>query len=133
LENSLNIDIQVFVEHACPPCSNIRFPIFDTHALTTYNNPIIVSNINACLTALNSPSQHICHYIFDIDFLDGLDLNMNTLCRAFRDSRVELFTRCEDYKVLIEAEFNVKVNDPIIPDWNLKPLFKTLISLIRSK
>jgi len=125
----IGLDISIFYQHATRPAMTPACPMFQVKDLLGCEHPLISTDISTTIEALNTRSQHIYHYVYDLEFLESYDCDMNTLTSAFRDDRVTLVTRCQDYKKVIEAEFYKEVD--VVQDFNMRRMLKRIIGDVK--
>jgi len=121
------LDIYIFVEQLLRPCVHPKCGIGTIKEVFGWKEPLLTTSINTCIYALNSSSDNIYYYVFDVDFLNNYYFDWKTIKKAFCDPRVTIFVRHEDHKNLIEDEFGIKVVDIIIRDFDLKVMAKFII------
>jgi len=123
------IDIAIFTQHMIPPCVVPTCPVFNTSRLISWGNyPLITTSIGTTTEALITNASKIYHYVFDLDFIDNKILALRNINSTFCDNRVEVITRHESHKEVIEREFGIKVCDTIIPDCNVDKLVRIAIT-----
>jgi len=125
----IGLDISIFYQHATRPAMTPACALFQVKDLLGCEYPLITTDISTTTEALNTRSQHIYHYVYDLEFLESYDSDMNVLTSAFRDDRVTLITRCEDYKKVLEAEFYKDVE--VIQDFNMRRMLKKIIGDVK--
>lgn len=121
----IGLDISIFYQHSSRPAMTPVCPIFQLKDLLGWEHPLITTDVSTTLDALNTRSQNIYHYIYDLEILDSYDIDINSLTSAFTDDRITLIARCEDYKRIIEAEFSRDVE--VVEDFNMRQLLKKVI------
>ncbi len=124
---SLGVDVTLFVLQQTHPIGLLTFPVMDSHALASWRHPLIAVGTTACTEALRSRASRIIHYVFEADFLDRRDLATAEVQRTFRDPRVTVMTRNEDYRRLIETEFGRPVRLPFVHDCEFDRMVRVLL------
>ncbi len=120
------LDINIFVQRDVPTPTPIRCPIFSVRDIISWEKPIISTSISTTMDAINSQSDEIYHYVFDIDFINREDLQTQTINDTFNNPKVTLLTRTFMYKKIIEQEFGVTVSENIIPDFDIIKMAKII-------
>lgn len=127
------IDVCLFSQHIIPPCIPPLCPVFSISDLMRWHNyPLITTSIGTTIEALSSNAPIIYHYAFDPEFIDKPHLESSYLKSAFCDLRIRIIVRHESHKELIEAEFGVKVQDVIIPDFDTEMLAKLVLTEMKN-
>lgn len=127
----VGLNIQLFAQHSMRSCIQPLCPVGDAVSLISWTHPLIATSISTCIDALSSPSQLIYHYVFDLDFI-GQSLSTADLLRTFCDPRVRIVTRHQHYKEVLEEEFNIQIQQPIIPDFQLVNFVRSIVSETRN-
>lgn len=123
------IDICLFSQHTIPPCIVPLCPVFSISDLTMWHDcPLITTSIETTIEALSSNAPIVYHYAFDPEFIDKPHKESSVLKSAFCDPRVRVIVRHESHKELIEAEFDIKVCNEIIPDCDVEALAKFVLT-----
>lgn len=130
--NYVGIDICLFVEQLSRPCIQPQCAVGEIKDLFNWRQPLIATDINTCIYALNSPSQQIYYYVFDIEFINNYTLSWDIIKRCFYDPRITLIARHSDHKKLIEDEFNIKISNMIIEDFDLVSMIRLIIKDIKN-
>lgn len=125
------LDLAVFALQIAKPCLTPLCPVFDAQRLMSWESPLIATSTSACLESLSSRSPLILHYVFDLDFVGRRDLSTEDLRRAFCDPRVRVITRGEDYRRVIEAEFDVRTHPEIVPNAEFNRLARIVINELK--
>lgn len=125
----IGLDVSIFYQHATRPAMTPACPMFQVKDLAGWDNPLLSTDVGTTVEALMTRSDNIYHYVYDLDFIESHDFDMKTLTSAFRDDRVTLVTRCEDYKRVIEAEFYKDVE--VIEDFNMRRILKRIIGDVK--
>ncbi|KKN98925.1 hypothetical protein LCGC14_0141700 [marine sediment metagenome] len=122
------IDICIFSQHIIPPCIQPLCPIFAPSDLMRWGNyPLITTSIGTTIEALESNASTIYHYAFDPEFINKPQYG-SKLRIAYCDPRAVVIVRHESHKELIEAEFDIKVHDTIVPDCDVEALVKLVLT-----
>lgn len=125
--NFVGVDIAVFTQELRgKPFATLLCPILEIKKLITWKYPLITTTISSCLDALESYSEKIYYYMFDIDFLDNYNYNISLLHGIFHNPRVKVINRSLDHKNVIEAEFDIKTHDTIITDFDLNNIISIM-------
>lgn len=125
-KNYIGLDISLFYQHLIR-CELARLcPMFHIKDLLAWKHPVVATNVETCLEALRSKSDRIYHYVFGVDFIDRSDIDMNKIRRCFIDPRVTVITRSIEYKNIIEEEFEITIDFPIVENFSLKPMCKQI-------
>lgn len=125
------LDVALFGQNITRPCMVPLCPLFDIQHLASWTNPLIATGTTACLEALASRAPIVLHYVFDLDFLHRHDLQAAEVRRAFCDPRARVITRGEDYRRLIQAEFDVRVCKTVVPNAEFDVLIRALVTELR--
>lgn len=127
----LGMDISIFYQHNAAPVMQPICPIFQIKDLIGCEDPMLTTDIGTTLEALSTRSQLIYHYVYDLDFLDSYDIDINLLTSAFRDDRVKLIARCEDYAKVLRQEFYKDV--AVIEDFNMTQILRKIIGEMKNE
>lgn len=93
--------------HECisAPCLNVGFPLLDVVDGFLFNGTVVATNLSTAAKLANYPGP--TRKIFYVYNLEWLGKNWPTeVWDVYRDQRLELFTRSEDYSKLISNNFN---------------------------
>ncbi len=129
----VGIDICLFSQHIIQPCVPLLCPVFGISDLIRWHHyPIITTSIGTTIEALSSNAPIIYHYAFDPEFIDKSHKESCDLRPAFCDPRVRVIVRHESHKKLIEEEFDIKVQNMVIPDCNVEMLVKLVLTEMKN-
>jgi hypothetical protein len=123
----VGVDVGLFAQQESKPCITPLCPLYDVQKLASWTHPIIATSTSACLEALTSKSPLVMHYVFEADFLGRRDLSTADLRQAFRDPRIRVVARGEDYRRLVETEFDIRPNQRVVPHAQFDVLVELLI------
>ncbi len=125
----VGVDICIFTTHDLPPCIKMLCPVFKISDLSRWmGNPLVSTNIRTTIEALASNASIVYHFCFDPEFIGNHMTESSDMKTAFCDPRVRVIVRHESHKQLIEEEFDIRVCDTIIPDFNAEMLTKLVMS-----
>lgn len=125
------VDICLFSQHIIQPCVQLLCPVFCSSDLMRWHRyPLITTSIETTREALESNASMVYHYAFDPEFIDKPNKESSNIRKAFCDPRVRVIVRHESHKELIEAEFDIKTNNVIIPDFDAEALTKLVLTEI---
>ena len=127
-EKYVGLNMQLFVQHSLQACVQPLCPIDNVTNLVSWKHPLIATNVSTCLDALTSPSNIIYHYVSDADFTQQYHISTSDLIRAFCDPRVHVITRHNDYKQLIEREFEVQTKPIVVQNFRMIDIIKEIVS-----
>jgi hypothetical protein len=119
------VNITVFLHDTAVPMIAPHFPIFGVHDLHSLCDPIIATDITTCFDALDSQSDRIVHYVFDLE-PERRDLDLARLRSVYQDPRVTVVCRSHDHWSVLAEEFNIKARQRIVQDFDLTLLLTVL-------
>lgn len=132
-KDHVGVDICIFSQHIIQPCVSLLCPAFSTSDLMRWRDyPLISTSIETTIDALSSNAPVVYHYCFDPSFVNKPHKESSILVQAFCDPRVRVIARHESHRELIEAEFDIKVQDTIIPDCNTEMLVKLILKEMKN-
>ncbi len=127
------IDVCIFSQHNINPCVQLLCPMFDLSGLMRWDNyPLITTSIGTTIEALSSNAPLVYHYAFDPEFINKSHKESCDLVPAFCDPRVRVIVRHESHRELIESEFDIKVCDVIVPDFDAEALVKFVLTEMKN-
>lgn len=122
----VGVDTVIFIRRSTPYITNVTASVFQIRDLIEWDKPLIATNIQTCLDAINSRASLIYHYVYDLDFIDNLTITPYDMKKAFCDERVRVFVRSKYYKPIIENEFDIQVID-VIENFDLKKMVSVIM------
>lgn len=128
----VGLDWHIFVECPSRPCIKPDCAVGEIKDVLCWRDPLIATNLNTCIYALNSSSKHIYYYAFDIEFMNEYELSWDVITKCFNDPRITVVVRCMDHKRLIEDEFDISVSDVIVEEFDLVLLSNLIIKDVKN-
>jgi len=127
LLNNIDIDLCVFTLNNTPPSIKPNFPILPARDIYSFQDIIVATSLETLQIAVESNASHTFHYIYYPEFLSQNAIyKHHQLQDWYTRSNVIRFTRCLDYKDIIEEEFRCKVLDEILPFFKLDDLLNII-------
>jgi hypothetical protein len=126
-ERYVGLDINIFIQNISPIRNEILCPIFHVKDIAGWNRPIISTNLVTTIDAMNSQSNQIYYYAYDLDFINNFKIEPSIIDRTLKDKRVRVITRSQIYKQIIENEFGIKVLEDILIDLDIIKMAKIII------
>lgn len=120
------INIVLFVRRSTPSIANIIASVFPIRDVVEWDQPIIATNIQTCLDAINSRAPFVYHYVYDLDFINNLTIPTQDIKQTFNDKRIRILVRSQHYRSIIENEFGVQVVD-VVENFDLRKIVKVIV------
>lgn len=115
--------IDVITKHSLPPCIKTDFVVRDWVAIKNHYDILIATDLDTCQECIRTSAGTIVFYVFDLDFIDRLDMMYFDITQCFADKRVKIITRSLEYKQLIETEFQ-GTSVTVVEDFDLRKLLE---------
>ena len=128
-QNVVGVDVALFVEQQMRPSVVPSCPVFGVEQMASWKKPLIATSTATCLAALETQAPIVAHYVLYPDFADRTDLSIEEVRRAFRDPRVRVFVRSQDYVALLGDEFGIEAN--FVPDFRITEMLKVVLPEVR--
>ncbi len=123
LMNTVDIDLSVFTLNATPPSIKPNFPVLPARDLYSFQDVVVATSMETLQVSIQSNASHVFHYIYYPEFLSQNAIyRHNQLNHWYTLPNVIRFTRCLDYKDVVEEEFGCTVLDEVLPFFKLDGL-----------
>ncbi len=119
LDNTCGADIIAYYENISAQITQPHFAVMQLSEMLNHNGPLVATSIQQLpLLERHQSNAPKYLYVWDLEFLRYPHVLDESMIYSWYNNDYGIITRCEDYKQVLENNFDVKVK-AVIPDCDI--------------